>query len=103
MRAPSPLLVRGDILSRHRGQLRGAKQMAYSYIIVSGGFHNVAPRRFRLPTGYSLQAAWDAREASQDPPPEIVSLWDRVAKHLCGVQGCLCGGRGAHIVEAPHD
>lgn len=53
-------------------------------ITVSGGFHNVGEMTVRV--------AADKLSVGQ---------YKRLSNHLCGVEGCICGGRGAQIEGVP--
>lgn len=53
-------------------------------ITISGGFHNVAP--------ISVLVNNDRFTPGQ---------YRRLHRHLCGIKGCVCGGRGADIDGMP--
>jgi len=59
------------------------------YIVVYGGFHNVPMRRWRV-----LPGEMDSGGVSWAPYRRRLR---EVEKHLCGVEGCTCGGRDAII------
>jgi hypothetical protein len=59
---------------------------------IGGGFHNALYKRFLVPSeAYAALKAGDKAH-----------FWDllterqvnRLQKHLCGMKGCVCGGRG---------
>jgi hypothetical protein len=54
--------------------------MATTQITISGGFHNVAPITARVTDGKLS-----------------IGQYKRLSNHLCGIKGCICGGRGAEI------
>ena len=55
-------------------------------ITVSGGFHNVSE--------ITLKIRDEKMSAGQ---------YKRLHNHLCGISGCICGGRGAEVSGMPKD
>lgn len=70
-------------------------------LTVSGGYHNVKPKNFKIPEdldhcesfSHLLCVIYDRAYCRDQETSRIMErTYNRIVKHTCGVPGCQCGG-----------